>query len=75
MMGRVVTSVWEEVLEGNRRLWNDVIRGVFYILSENEDGELISLTDRKIKYYTNVFWEPETFDREEIESTIYGRFY
>ena len=62
-------------LEGNRRLWNDVIRGVFYILSENEDGELISLTDRKIKYYTNVFWEPETFDREEIESTIYGRFY
>ena len=62
-------------LEGNRRLWNDVIRGVFYILSENEDGELISLTDRKIKHYTNVFWEPETFDREEIESTIYGRFY
>ena len=62
-------------LEGNRRLGDDILVGVFYIMSENEDGELISLTDRKIKHYTNVFWEPETFDREEIESTIYGRFY
>ena len=62
-------------LDGNRRLGNDILVGVFYIMSENEDGELISLTDRKIKHYTNVFWEPETFDRAEIESTIYGRFY
>ena len=62
-------------LEGNRRLGNDVICGVFYILSENEDGELISLTDCKIKHYTNVFWEPETFDRTEIEATIGVHFY
>ena len=62
-------------LDGNRRFGDDILVGVFYIMSENEDGELISLTDRKIKHYTNVFWEPETFDREEIENTIYGRFY
>ena len=62
-------------LEGNRRLGDDILVGVFYIMSENGDGELISLADRKIKHYTNVFWEPETFDRAEIESTIYGRFY
>ena len=62
-------------LEGNRRLGDDILVGVFYIMSENEDGELISLTDRKIKRYTEAFWEPETFDRVEIESTIYGRFY
>ena len=62
-------------LEGNRRLGDDILVGVFYILSENEDGELISLTDRKIKRYTEAFWEPETFDCVEIEATIGGRFY
>ena len=40
-------------LEGNRRLGDDILVGVFYIMSENEDGELISLTDRKIKHYTS----------------------
>ena len=62
-------------LEGNRRLGDDILVGVFYIMSENEDGELISLTDRKIKRYTEAFWEPETFDRTEIEATIGGCFY
>ena len=62
-------------LEGNRRLGDDILVGVFYILSENEDGELISLTNRKIKRYTEAFWEPETFDRTEIEATIGGGFY
>ena len=62
-------------LEGNRRLGNDILVGVFYIMSENEDGELISLTDRKIKHYTNVFWEPEKFDRTDIEEATYCRFF
>ena len=62
-------------LEGNRRLGDDILVGVFYIMSENEDGELVSLTDQKIKRYADAFWEPETFDRTEIENTIYGRCY
>ena len=62
-------------LEGNRRLGDDILVGVFYIMSENEDGDLVSLSERKIKHYTNVFWEPETFDRTEIEATITCRFY
>ena len=62
-------------LEGNRRLGDDIIVGTFFIMSENENGELISLTDRKIKRYTEAFWEPETFDRTEIEATIGGGFY
>ena len=62
-------------LEGNRRLGNDIFVGVFYIMSENEDGELLSLSERKIKHYTNVFWEPETFDRTDIEATTICRFF
>lgn len=44
-------------LEGNRRVGSDIIAGVFYIMSEGEDGELVSLREEKIKYYTEKFWE------------------
>ena len=62
-------------LEGNRRLGDDIIVGVFYVMSENDDGELVSLSERKIKHYTNIFWEPEVFDRAEIEATTSCRFF
>ena len=62
-------------LEGNRRVGDDILVGVFYIMSENKDGELVSLTDQKIKRYTEAFWVPESFDSAEIENTVYGRFY
>ena len=62
-------------LEGNRRLGDDILVGVFYIMSENEDGELLSLTDAKIKRYTELFWEPEIFDRAEIDATMTCRFF
>lgn len=61
-------------LEGNRRLGNDIIVGVFYILSEDSDGNLVSLSDKKIQYYTELFWEPERFDRTEIEATLTCHF-
>ena len=61
-------------LEGNRRLGNDIIVGVLYILSEDSDGNLVSLSDKKIQYYTELFWEPERFDRTEIEATLSCHF-
>lgn len=61
-------------LDGNRRLGNDILVGVFYIMSENEEGELLSLTQKKIKHYTNLFWEPESFDRTDIERSLYTFF-
>lgn len=61
-------------LEGNRRLGSDIIVGVFYIMSENDEGELQSLTEQKIKRYTELFWEPEFFDRTEIENSLYAFF-
>ena len=38
-------------MDGNRRLGNNILVGVFYIMSENEDGELLSLSEKKIKRY------------------------
>ena len=61
-------------LDGNRRLGDDIIVGVFYIMSEDEDGNLVSLSERKIKYYTELFWEPEVFDRTDIEDTLFCPF-
>lgn len=61
-------------LEGNRRLGSDILVGVFYIMSENDEGELQSLTEQKIKRYTELFWEPETFDRTDIENSLYAFF-
>ena len=62
-------------LEGNRRLGRDIIVGVFYIMSEDKEGNLVSLTDKKIRYYTQLFWGPERFDRTEIEATLAVRLY
>ena len=61
-------------LEGNRRLGRDIITGVFYIFSEDDEGNLVSLTDEKIKHYTEHFWEPEFFDREEIDACLICHF-
>lgn len=34
-------------LDGNRCIGNDIIVGVFYIMSENEEGELISVGEEE----------------------------
>lgn len=62
-------------LEGNRRLGEDIIAGVFYIMSEDEDGNLASLSEQKIRHYMKRFWEPETYDQAEIEASILFRFF
>ena len=61
-------------LEGNRRWGNDILVGVFYILSEDSCGNLVSLTEQKIKRYAELFWEPEQFNRTEIEDALSCRF-
>lgn len=62
-------------LEGNRRLGSDIIAGVFYIMSEGEDGDLGSLTEEKIRYYTEKFWDPEVFDTYQVESAVHIWFF
>ena len=61
-------------LEGNRRLGSDIIVGVFYITGADDEGNLVSLSEEKIKHYTKRFWEPEKFDRAEIEACLFCRF-
>ena len=59
-------------LPGNRRLGNDIIAGIFYVVGDNaETGELCSLTDRQLMFYNMVFAIPEVFTDEEVESSLF----
>ena len=62
-------------LEGNRRFGDDILTGVFYVMSETPDGDLKSLSRDKIKLYTERFWEPEAFSREDIETALFFKFF
>ena len=53
-------------LEGNRRIGNDIIAGVFYIVGENNDGDLISLTEEQIQTYKERFRTPEYYSKKVL---------
>lgn len=61
-------------LAPNRRLGEDILCGVFYVVAENEDGELISLTEEQLDHYSKLFWEPDVVCVDEIERTIIMQF-
>lgn len=59
-------------LEGNRRLNEDIIAGVFYVVGEDNCGNFVSLTEAQIERYSKRFWEPEVFLDGEITDLIYA---
>ena len=61
-------------LEPNRRLGDDILCGVFYIVAENEDGELMSLTPVQQEHYSQMFEEPDIIGNDEVSKTIFFRF-
>ena len=60
-------------LEPNRRLGNDILVGVFYVVAEDEEGNLVSLTSAQQNKYAKLFWNPDVIAIEEIEGTIFAR--
>ena len=62
-------------LEGNRRIGNDIIAGVFYVIGENKDGELTSLNEKQIRYYDERLRDMEQFSKNEVEGSMFAVFY
>ena len=62
-------------LEGNRRLNEDIIAGVFYVVGEDNCGNFVSLTEAQIERYSKHFWEPEQFSMEDVTDLIYAFIY
>jgi len=59
-------------LEGNRRIDNgDIIAGNFFICGGNDEGEMVSLTDKQVERYTERFKETEMYSAEEVEDCMF----
>lgn len=54
-------------LPGNRSLGNDIIAGTFFVAGSSDDGEFVSLTEDKIRQYSDRFQTPEAFTQEQVE--------
>ena len=61
-------------LAPNRRLGYDIIVGVFYICGQSKDGELRSLSEDRIRFWSHVFAEPEYFEADEVEKALSAGF-
>ena len=62
-------------LAGNRKVGRDIIAGVFYICSEDEEGNLCSLSDDDMEQYKKRFWEIEEYTQSEVEEAMLIRFF
>ena len=58
----------------NRRLGNDIICGVFYVVGQNDEGDLTSLTDKEIERYAKQFSDIEYFMQGDDGRIIVLRF-
>ena len=62
-------------LEPNRRLGKDILCGVFYVVADDEEGNLASLTEVQQARYAQMFWESdENIGRDEVENALFMSF-
>lgn len=61
-------------LEPNRRLGEDILCGVFYLVAEDKNGNLKSLSPAQLDKYLRRFWNIDVIDVNEIERTIFTKF-
>ena len=57
-------------LEPNRRLGDDILCGVFYVVAEDEEGELTSLTSEQVEKYSEFFGHIDVIDADEVADTV-----
>lgn len=62
-------------LEPNRRLWSDILCGVFYVVGQDDEGNLCSLSAEHVAYYKEYFAIPEFISREEAEDALMMGFF
>ena len=63
-------------LPPNRRFRNDILVGTFYLTGQDyESGDLSSLPEHLIEYYSKQFATPEVIDPEEVSKMFMSEFY
>ena len=58
----------------NRRIEDDIICGVFYVVGQNDEGDITSLTDEEIERYEKQFADIEYFMQGDDGRIIVLRF-
>jgi hypothetical protein len=58
----------------NRRLGDDIICGVFYVVGQNDEGDITSLTDEEIERYEKQFADIEYFMQSDDGKIIVLKF-
>ena len=61
-------------LEPNRRFFDDILCGVFYVVGQNRCREFVSLSEEQITQYSQIFANIDTFSEGEVEKTIFTQF-
>ena len=62
-------------LQGNRKVGRDIITGVFYICSEDDEGNLCSLSEDDMEKFKKRFWEIEEYTQQELDVAMLVRFF
>lgn len=62
-------------LPGNRRIGNDIIAGVFYVIGDTPNGGMRSLTENEFEHWYHVFEEPEYYTDGEVAKSIVLKFF
>ena len=58
-------SVLED-LEPNRKVGDEIICGVFYIVAVDDEGKPVSMTDKQMMKYMMRFYEPEKYSYHDV---------
>ena len=53
-------------LKPNRRLEDDIISGVMFVVATDENRQPISMTDEQVSSFTLRFWNTEVFDDMDV---------
>ena len=62
-------------LTPNRRLYEDVLCGTFYVTGQTKDGNLASLSEKAFSVYTKRFAAPEMIQQEDVVNNLFIKFF
>ena len=62
-------------LEPNRRYGHDVFCGVFYVVGQDGEGGLTSISERALGKYGSLFMQPQDIDPSEVEATLVSNIF
>lgn len=62
-------------LTPNRRLGDDILCGVFYVVADDGEGELTSLTKEQIEVYTEMFFGYDNISPDEVANSVFIKFF